>query len=129
MCLSQAYNETGEKKKILGAQERDIEGLDTDVPPHAKKEKSLVFAAEQRAEALEREVVETRAQLAVIEATHQALHEDNECVVCMVSQKQFAFVPCGHVCVCAECADLIGKSTRECPMCCTACTQIIKTFF
>ena len=46
-CLPQAYNEAGEKKKIFGPQERDIKGLDTDLPPHTKKEKALVFAAEQ----------------------------------------------------------------------------------
>mmetsp|Transcript_45800 Transcript_45800/g.67130 ORF Transcript_45800/g.67130 Transcript_45800/m.67130 type:complete len:125 (-) Transcript_45800:63-437(-) len=80
------------------------------------------------AERLQREIDETHAQLAVIAMDQEATLEDNECVVCMTSKKQYAFVPCGHVCVCEACAELIDKSTRECPMCCGACTQIMKTY-
>ena len=80
------------------------------------------------AERLQREIDEAHAQLAVIAMDQEATLEDNECVVCMTSKKQYAFVPCGHVCVCEACAELIDKSTRECPMCCGACTQIMKTY-
>jgi len=55
--------------------------------------------------------------------------EDSECAVCMLAKKQFVCVPCGHVCLCAACADIIAKSSRECPICRVLSTQIIKTFY
>ncbi|XP_012287383.1 E3 ubiquitin-protein ligase LRSAM1 isoform X2 [Orussus abietinus] len=37
-----------------------------------------------------------------------------ECVVCMDVQCQVIFLPCGHLCCCSNCANMI---TTECPMC------------
>lgn len=37
-----------------------------------------------------------------------------ECVVCMDSQCDIIFFPCGHLCCCAICTEMI---TSECPMC------------
>lgn len=42
---------------------------------------------------------------------------DNECAVCFDGPKSHIFVPCGHVCVCKECADSIIASTKQCPIC------------
>ena len=40
------------------------------------------------------------------------------CVVCLDIPSSHAFVPCGHLCVCASCAAMVMKSdSRECPMC------------
>jgi len=49
-----------------------------------------------------------------------AVDENNECVVCMDAPRQCAFVPCGHMCVCKSCSDVIIKmeGSSECPMCC-----------
>jgi len=48
-----------------------------------------------------------------------AVDENNECVVCMDAPRQCAFVPCGHMCVCKSCSDVIMKDTGrpECPIC------------
>lgn len=48
-----------------------------------------------------------------------ALLQKNECVVCKDAEAMLAAIPCGHLCVCAACADKIhgiGK-TNECPNC------------
>ena len=37
-----------------------------------------------------------------------------ECVVCMSSESDIVFIPCGHFCTCAECG---AKLNRRCPMC------------
>lgn len=40
---------------------------------------------------------------------------DTECVVCMLNPVQVAVVPCGHCCLCSECAARIKPF--QCPMC------------
>jgi len=40
-----------------------------------------------------------------------------ECVVCHDADKQAAFFPCGHRCVCIPCAKLIYKRKTGCPIC------------
>ncbi|XP_032688755.1 E3 ubiquitin-protein ligase LRSAM1-like isoform X2 [Odontomachus brunneus] len=37
-----------------------------------------------------------------------------ECVICLDSQCEVIFLPCGHLCCCSTCAD---KILAECPMC------------
>ncbi|XP_011144525.1 E3 ubiquitin-protein ligase LRSAM1 isoform X2 [Harpegnathos saltator] len=37
-----------------------------------------------------------------------------ECVICLDSQCEVIFLPCGHLCCCSACAD---KILAECPMC------------
>ena len=44
--------------------------------------------------------------------------EDCECVVCMDRDHEVVIVPCGHYCLCGECAQVIEKtSSKKCPMC------------
>ncbi|CAM9585526.1 unnamed protein product, partial [Ectocarpus sp. 8 AP-2014] len=43
--------------------------------------------------------------------------------VCLHDEINCALVPCGH-CFCAGC----GSRVRECPVCRTAVTQMLKTF-
>lgn len=42
----------------------------------------------------------------------------SECVVCMSSQINTAILPCGHACMCHECA---GELMREADACCPLC--------
>ncbi|KAI5896098.1 uncharacterized protein SCHCODRAFT_02614036 [Schizophyllum commune H4-8] len=39
------------------------------------------------------------------------------CVVCQDEDAVLAIVDCGHLALCAPCASLIMRSTRECPLC------------
>lgn len=45
--------------------------------------------------------------------------EDKSCVVCMANKRSVAFVPCGHVCCCPECARKLSKldTPLKCPEC------------
>ena len=66
-----------------------------------------------RNEALEKETARLKRELAEAEA---------QCVICRDAKPSAAFVPCGHVCVCASCWDGFkqkgsGKSSLACPTC------------
>ena len=46
-----------------------------------------------------------------------------DCCVCMELPKSNVFLPCGHMCVCQQCADNIMAASKECPMCRRASTH------
>ena len=39
---------------------------------------------------------------------------DNQCCICMSEQKNYAYIGCGHMCVCRTCAETWGN---KCPIC------------
>mmetsp|Transcript_42466 Transcript_42466/g.76082 ORF Transcript_42466/g.76082 Transcript_42466/m.76082 type:complete len:228 (+) Transcript_42466:2-685(+) len=52
------------------------------------------------------------------------------CVVCLDATQTHAFVPCGHRCVCAECANKVfNQVSATCPICRTAVDQLLRIFF
>jgi hypothetical protein len=54
---------------------------------------------------------------------------DKECVICMGSKKAYVFVPCGHLCLCYECAaSMIQMGSRRCPLCRRISEKIIKVY-
>lgn len=54
------------------------------------------------------------------------VYEIPECCVCMDGESTMVFVPCGHLCVCAECANALRLDyNRRCPMCRTSTSHII----
>jgi len=55
--------------------------------------------------------------------------ENMQCVVCMDAEKDYAFVPCGHICVCGTCAGLIGNEDGlKCPLCMQASDLVLRVF-
>jgi hypothetical protein len=53
----------------------------------------------------------------------------SECCVCLDEAKSHAFVPCGHLCVCAGCAESIMSSLKkECPSCRGPAAHVVKIF-
>jgi len=49
--------------------------------------------------------------------------DEDDCVVCMDAAADMLLVPCGHVCLCAGCADSmlrLDDAGRRCPLCRTA---------
>lgn len=50
---------------------------------------------------------------------------DGECVVCLEHRAQFALVPCGHVCLCKECA----QQQVMCPLCRKPVSSTLRVFF
>mmetsp|Transcript_30039 Transcript_30039/g.46524 ORF Transcript_30039/g.46524 Transcript_30039/m.46524 type:complete len:531 (-) Transcript_30039:18-1610(-) len=49
---------------------------------------------------------------------------DMECVICLTEAKSVLFFPCGHLCSCAGCADVIA----ECPICRAHIRQRVKAY-
>ena len=55
--------------------------------------------------------------------TRQEPKEDachDACVVCMDKDREFAAIPCGHLCTCKECSSKLAT----CPMCQTALADV-----
>lgn len=55
--------------------------------------------------------------------------DDDTCVVCMAGARTHLFVPCGHQCVCASCADVVlAKPPPLCPLCRTDAMCAVQVF-
>ena len=61
-------------------------------------------------------VAEAEAELEELRASEFEFKD--LCVVCMDAKKEYAVLPCGHVCLCAQCAEAVRcTQTPRCPMC------------
>uniref|UniRef100_A0A0D9V142 RING-type E3 ubiquitin transferase n=1 Tax=Leersia perrieri TaxID=77586 RepID=A0A0D9V142_9ORYZ len=52
--------------------------------------------------------------------TDKNVHEDDsgkECVVCLSEPRDTTVLPCRHMCLCRECAQLLRYQTNKCPIC------------
>jgi len=47
-----------------------------------------------------------------------------ECAICLDDEAEYAAVPCGHRCLCANCS----KTVSECPVCRTRMTAVLRVF-
>ena len=47
-----------------------------------------------------------------------------ECVVCLEGDATHVLVPCGHHCLCAQCA----KAQKQCPLCRAPVTQTVRLY-
>lgn len=69
-----------------------------------------------------------KAQVTARAAAEGARDSGEECVMCMAASKSFICMPCMHVCLCATCAVAVRESPRQCPVCRTATTQILRVY-
>jgi len=69
---------------------------------------------------------EAKEQLDTItdEGESRAVREEDDnvpqsiqCVVCLGAERQVILLDCGHVCVCADCADELIRAGHACPVC------------
>ena len=51
-----------------------------------------------------------------------------QCVICQDGMKTHAIVPCGHKCLCSECAATHANTLSECPMCRGLMTAAIRIY-
>ena len=54
--------------------------------------------------------------------------EPLQCVICLTAEREVIFEPCGHVCVCADCADTLISQGHTCPVC-RATIQTVRPAF
>lgn len=53
------------------------------------------------------------------------------CTVCFDAEREVAFVPCGHICCCEACANLLvhtALSQRQCPVCRTVLRHALRVY-
>ena len=54
-----------------------------------------------------------------------AANETDQCAICYINKKRYVYIPCGHLCMCGECAN---KIEDVCPICKIIVSNIIKTY-
>ena len=73
---------------------------------------------EEQAAALALQLQQLHAQLGVVAPVQQPEAEEALCVVCMDAPKQYAMVPCMHMCTCEACTpQLLEQGAQSCPVC------------
>ena len=50
------------------------------------------------------------------------------CIICGDETKSMAFIPCGHLCACSECASKVMRRSPRCPVCRCSALETIKIF-
>ena len=73
-------------------------------------------------------VVESYTAAAPAPHAGGAATEKRVCIVCDDNAAELAIVPCGHVCLCAECCDTLLVVSPACPMCRGAIQSTLKVF-
>jgi len=56
------------------------------------------------------------------------LPDNRVCVVCLGAERQVILLPCGHVCVCATCADTLISAGHACPVCRSVITNVMPAY-
>jgi hypothetical protein len=91
---------------------------------------AAVAAAETAAAAAAAAVAEAaETAAAAAEAAEAEAAENAECSVCLSAQKNAAFIPCGHACVCLQCGnEIASQRNATCPVCCISVTGCMQVF-
>jgi len=77
---------------------------------------ALIFF--QKAKEIDGEKDQLERELRKHKDAAMAREPDNKCSVCLGDVRQVALQPCGHVCLCKECARTISaQQDRKCPVC------------
>lgn len=84
----------------------------------------MCFAAGPKAETIAR-----AASSGVLTASGAGADDQREdCVVCMADGKTHLLAPCGHVCVCGNCSQVLLMQYANCPICRTPISAAYKVF-
>eukprot|EP00668_Euglena_longa_P019801 GGOE01024610.1.p1 GENE.GGOE01024610.1~~GGOE01024610.1.p1 ORF type:complete len:355 (+),score=82.90 GGOE01024610.1:66-1130(+) len=54
--------------------------------------------------------------------------DGDECVICLANERDTTVMPCRHMCLCGECAEVLRRQTNKCPICRTVieCLMTLK---
>jgi len=58
----------------------------------------------------------------------QLKEDDRACVLCISAPKEMVLIPCGHLCLCAPCGQLLQTSHQPCPICRTPFVGIFRVY-
>ena len=48
-----------------------------------------------------------------------------ECVICMTEPRNTTVLPCRHMCMCSECANVLRMQSEKCPICRTPINELL----
>jgi hypothetical protein len=51
---------------------------------------------------------------------------NRECIICLSEKRDTIVLPCRHMCLCAECADLLSNRADRCPICREGCQALLQ---
>ena len=51
-----------------------------------------------------------------------------QCVVCLGAAREVILLDCGHVCVCADCADELIRASHSCPVCRAGIVRVMPAY-
>ena len=66
-----------------------------------------------------------KIKIRCISPCNEATNTENECNICYINEKKYACIPCGHMCMCGNCANKIND---KCPICKETIKDIIKIY-
>jgi hypothetical protein len=125
---AEKLKEQEEKNKLIADTKAAIEAAKREQRAQEAQKKKADEATRQLKEARERcnalsllaaEAEEARKNAEGLAKLAGAmdLNDEGLCVVCMEAAADYAFLPCGHRCVCGTDGEMIHTSTRTCPIC------------
>lgn len=54
----------------------------------------------------------------------EKIEESADCVICLSNNRNTIIMPCRHICLCGECAEVLRKNKSDCPICRTRITLV-----
>jgi len=51
---------------------------------------------------------------------------NRECIICLSERRDTIVLPCRHMCLCAECAELLSNRADRCPVCREGCQALLQ---
>ena len=61
-------------------------------------------------------------------ANADGIPESIQCVVCLGAEREVILLDCGHVCVCADCADELIRGSHLCPVCRASISSVMPAY-
>lgn len=103
----------------IAASQKRIDQLEDEFRMLNKKYDAVFQSDEQKTEELKKAEKKRKKLAKKLEDARERLNNvegKQECVICMDAKITMAFMPCGHMCVCKECAEKYIHAT-PCPIC------------
>ena len=72
--------------------------------------------------------VESAARMEAEKEAAKKAEEKAECVICMDASSSHLLVPCGHYCLCKECAESKLNPGDPCPVCRVSVQSVVEVF-
>lgn len=62
----------------------------------------------------------------IVDATVADVAVDGEeCVICLANERDTTVMPCRHMCLCGDCAEVLRRQTNKCPICRTVIERLM----